>query len=95
MDYNNGFSQRFEYINKLLAIVDKSFPDTIMNSLDVKFNVNRPVDTNSLMNELKVQKEMGAMSVETIIDLSPYCIDTPLELERIKGEEGSAAGTMQ
>lgn len=83
-----GIFKRFQYINKLLVLSGKDFSEDEMDSLDIGFNVNRPVDTQSLMNELKMQYDMGAISIESIIDLSPYSMDTPLELQRIKAEQG-------
>lgn len=82
-----GIYQRFQYMRKLLALQSVAFSDEVFDSLDFTFTVNRPVDTNSLMNELKMQFEMGAISKQTIIDKSPYTVDTSLELQRIEGEQ--------
>lgn len=82
-----GIYKRFEYMRKLLVLQSVVFSDDIFDSLDFTFTVNRPVDTNSLMNELKIQYEMGAISKQTIIDKSPYTVDTSLELQRIEGEQ--------
>lgn len=82
-----GFYKRFEYFRKLLILQGTNFSDDLYDSLDIKFTVNRPVDTTSMMNELKVQRDMGAISKQTIIDISPYSIDTSLELQRIKDEQ--------
>lgn len=81
-----GMYKRFEYIRKLLALDKVNFTDDMFDGLDVTFTVNRPIDTNSLMNELKTQYDMGAISKQTIIDKSPYTVDTSLELQRIEGE---------
>lgn len=82
-----GFSKRFEYFRKLLAIQGITMSDEGYDSLDVTFSVNRPVDTQSLMQELKTQYDMGAISKQTIIDISPYTTDTSLELQRIEAEQ--------
>ncbi|SDN46741.1 phage portal protein [Acetanaerobacterium elongatum] len=81
-----GFFKRFEYIRKLLKLQGITFNDDNFDSLDITFSVNRPVDTASLMDELKVQYDMGAISKQTIIDISPYSVDTALELQRIESE---------
>ena len=81
-----GMYKRFEYIRKLLALDSIAFSNDMFDGLDVTFTVNRPIDTNSLMNELKTQYDMGAISKQTIIDKSPYTVDTSLELQRIEGE---------
>ena len=39
------------------------------------------------MSDLKVQKEMGAISKRTVIEKSPYTTDVSQELERIEAEK--------
>lgn len=82
----DGMFQRFEYFRKLqqLRSVHKEYTDEEFDSLDVNFNVSRPVDTNSLISDLKMQYDMGAISKWTIMEKSPYTTDVPLELERIE-----------
>lgn len=41
-----------------------------------------------MMNELKTQRDMGAISIQTVIDKSPYTTNTALELQRIADEQG-------
>lgn len=84
-----GFYKRFEYFRKLLAIQGTSISDDDYDSLDITFSVNRPVDTSSLMDELKTQYDMGAISKQTIIDISPYTVDVSSEMQRIEAEKGS------
>jgi len=86
-----GFYKRFEYFRKLLAISGTAISDDNYDSLDITFSVNRPVDTQSLMNELKTQYEMGAISKQTIIDISPYTVDVSSEMQRIEAEKGSTS----
>ena len=86
-----GFYKRFEYFRKLLAIQGTTLSDDDFDSLDITFSVNRPVDTSSLMDELKVQYDMGAISKQTIIDISPYTVDVSSELQRIEAEKGSTS----
>ena len=80
----DGFYLRFEYFRKLLALQNKTFSDDDFDEVDVTFNYNRPVDTQSMMNELKTQYDMGAISKQTIIDLSPYTTNTALEMQRLQ-----------
>ena len=81
--------QRFEYFRKLQELrgIHKKYTDEAFDSLNINFNVTRPVDTNSLMEDLKMQQEMNAISKRTIIEQSPYTTDVALELERIKAEK--------
>lgn len=86
-----GFYKRFEYFRKLLAISGTAISDDNYDSLDITFSVNRPVDTSSLMDELKTQYDMGAISKQTIIDISPYTVDVSSEMQRIEAEKGSTS----
>ena len=81
-----GIYKRFEYIRKLLKIQGITFSDNTYDSLDITFSVNRPIDTQSMMMELKTQYDMGAISKQTVIDKSPYTTNTALELQRISDE---------
>lgn len=88
----DGMFLRFEYFRKLqkLRSVRKEYSDEEFDSLNINFNLSRPVDTNSLMSDLKMQQEMGAISKQTVIEKSPYTNDVSLELDRIEKE--NAAG---
>ncbi|MCL2018891.1 MAG: phage portal protein [Oscillospiraceae bacterium] len=92
--FKEGVLKRFEVFRKLLLAEGKEFSDSDFCTLDFNFNVNRPVDTISLMNELSLQRNMGAISLQTIVDKSPSSIDTALEMERIRTErdEGILSG---
>ena len=81
-----GFVTRFEQIRKLLELKGKTIDDELFDTLDFCFNVNRPVDNKSDMENIKLQYECGAISKQTIIDKSPYTTDVALELERLKQE---------
>lgn len=81
-----GFFVRLSYIRKLMELKNISISDEVFDSVNVSFNVNRPVDNKSDMENMKMQYECGAMSRQTIIDRSPYTTNTALELERIEAE---------
>ena len=85
-----GFVTRFEQIRKLLEIKGMTIDDELFDTLDFCFNVNRPVDNKSDMENMKLQYECGAISKQTIIDKSPYTTDVALELERLKQESEEA-----
>lgn len=81
-----GFTKRLEYMRKLIEIKGMTIDDDVFDSISISFNVNRPVDNKSDMENMKMQYECGAMSHQTIIDKSPYTTDTALELQRIEDE---------
>lgn len=88
-----GMFQRFEYFRKLqkLRSAHKKYTDEVFDTLNINFNLSRPVDTNGLMSDLKTQYEMGAISKRAIIEQSPYTTDVELELERINAETNGTA----
>ena len=85
-----GFAVRWEYMRKLLALQGTPIKDELFDTLDCSFNVNRPVDTESAMKEMKMHYEMGASSRQTIIENSKHTPNTALELDRIKAEESES-----
>ena len=84
----DGMFQRFEYFRKLQKLRKNpvEYSDDTYDSVNINFNLSRPVDTNSLMSDLKMQQEMGAISKRTVMEKSPYTTDVALELKRIEEE---------
>lgn len=81
-----GFLIRLTYIRKLLELKNIPISDEVFDSVNIVFNVNRPVDNVNDMKNMEIQYNCGALSKQTIIDKSPYVTDTALELERIESE---------
>lgn len=86
----DGMFQRFEYFRKLQKLRKNpvEYSDDTYDSVNINFNLSRPVDTNSLMSDLKMQQDMGAISKRTVMEKSPYTTDVALELKRIDEESG-------
>ena len=83
-----GIYKRLEYFNKLMRYVGRTeFSDDDFDSVEIVFNKNRPTDSTTTMSQIKTQWEMNAISRKTILDISPFIIDTQLELDRLD-EEG-------
>lgn len=74
-----GFKERFKKIKKLLALQGKS----IEGNIGVEYNVSIPVATDEVVQNLKAMKEMGAISVETIMEKSGYVHDISVEKLRM------------
>ncbi|OSA91030.1 UNVERIFIED_ORG: portal protein [Clostridium botulinum] len=77
-----GLNKRFNIIRKLLGLESK---DEYVN---VTFNYSRPQNASELLDNLKKQFDMGAISTESIIEQSPLTSDKGMELDRIKREQG-------
>ena len=71
-----GFIKRSEYIGKLMGL-------NLIN-LTYSFNYNRPTDNSRLVDDIKKQIEMGIMSVETGMRISPYVVDVEEEKKLVK-----------
>lgn len=81
--FKQGLYQRFSFMRGLLS---ETFSDDDFASLDVSFNFNRPVDSSAIVDDLCKQKEAGALSVKSFIELSPYTNNAEFEVQRIANE---------
>lgn len=82
-----GIYKRLSHFNNLLKYIGYSeFSQEIFDTIDIVFQQNLPTDTTNLMNGLKTQFDMGAISKQTIIDVSPFTLNSVLEMERIDAE---------
>lgn len=81
-----GFRQRWEYMRKLMELTNNSISDEDFLSLNAVFNINKPVDNKMNMENMKMQYEMGALSRRTIMEQSPYTVDSAQELQRLADE---------
>lgn len=86
MSLVDGFKSRWEKIRTLLAITGVHISDEDFESLNVSFNINRPVDTKNDFANMKIQYECGAISKRTFIEKSPYTGDSAQELQRLADE---------
>ncbi|MDL2219757.1 phage portal protein, partial [Ruminococcaceae bacterium OttesenSCG-928-O06] len=87
----DGFNQRFAYFRKLLALDGITFSDEDFNSIGVTYSLRRPVDSKSAMEEMKLQRDMGAISKITIMENSQWTNDVSEEIRRIEDEIHSPA----
>ena len=81
-----GFYVRWEKIIKLLSMRGVKVNDDQLSTLDFKFNYNTPANHKEIIENMKVQYEMGAISTETILEQSPYVVDVGEELFRLDGQ---------
>lgn len=81
----DGLYQRLECIEGLLEKQGITFGNEY---IDVEFNYNRPTNQKELLEQMKMQREMGAISIETIVEKSEITNDVGVELSRLKFEVG-------
>lgn len=73
-----GFNERFNVIRKLIGKENK---DEYVN---VTFNYSRPQNASELLDNIKKQFDMNAISLQSIIEKSPLTSDVTMELNRLK-----------
>jgi len=80
-----GFEQRFNKIENILRLqgINVSVDD-----IDVVFQYARPLNESDIIDNIKVLKELGVMSLQTAIENSPMIYDVENELVRL-GNEGA------
>jgi hypothetical protein len=83
--FREGIEQRFDIYDKLLALKGVTFNDS--DYIDVEFNVSKPINSNEVLQNLQTQFNMGAISIQTIIEKSPITTDVSQELKRLKKED--------
>lgn len=83
--FRDGLRNRFDMFKVLLAKQGIVFGD--MDYIDVEFNYSRPVNTKDILDNIKTQYDMGAISKETIIEKSPLTNDVMQEMERLGKEK--------
>jgi hypothetical protein len=74
----NGFNERFNVIRKLIGIEDRE------EYVNVSFNYSRPQNASELLDNIKKQFDMNAISLKSIIEKSPLTSDVTMEMERLK-----------
>lgn len=79
---NTGFRQRFEKFQRILSMQGIS----VENTVDVIYNVSMPVASTEMIANLKVLRDMGAISVESIMEKSNIVSDVDVENKRLGGE---------
>lgn len=87
MYLRNGLYNRFEKIRKMLEYVGVTFTDEEYDTLDVVFQYARPQTEKDIVDNLKTLSEMGGISLESILERSPYTVDVQQEMMRLNSDE--------
>ena len=84
-----GLMERYDKIRNLLSYRGVTISDDDYASLDLLFTYNRPSNESERVKDLKELRAMNAISMESLLEHSPYSTDPMMEMERIKAEEAS------
>jgi hypothetical protein len=77
-----GMQERFNKWRKLLGMQGISASDYV----EIEFNLDMPIETSELFANLKTMRELGAISVQSIMEQSEIIRDSKMELERLERE---------
>ena len=80
-----GFNERFNIIRKLIGNENNN------EYVNVTFNYSRPQNASELLDNIKKQFDMNAISLQSIIEKSPLTTDTVMEMERLR--DGGVIGS--
>ncbi|WP_251037708.1 phage portal protein [Paenibacillus albidus] len=83
-----GMEQRFDKIRELLSRKGLVFSDDEYDTLGIVFQFARPSNDKEIVDNLKVLKDIGGMSLKSIVERNPYVTDVQGELERIRHVDG-------
>jgi SPP1 family phage portal protein len=83
-----GMMQRLGKFRQLLELQGVTFTDDEWDTLDIVFQYAMPQSEKDVIDNLKALRDMGAMSIESILSHSPYTNDVNSEMEKIKNEDG-------
>lgn len=85
----DGIEERHEQIRKMLEMQGVVFSDDEFDSLDIVFVYNRPQNEKEIIDNIKTLNDMGAISLQSILEKVPYFNDVMQEMERIKQDNDS------
>ena len=81
-----GMEQRYDKVRKLLELKGITFSDENYETLDIVFQYATPSNDSEIINQLKELRDMGAISLESLLSHSPMTTDVNMELNKIMSE---------
>uniref|UniRef100_C5D6X2 Portal protein SPP1 n=1 Tax=Geobacillus sp. (strain WCH70) TaxID=471223 RepID=C5D6X2_GEOSW len=81
-----GIEQRFEKIRRLLSYKGVTFTDEEFDSLGLVFSYQLPSNDKEVIENMKKLREIGGLSLQTMLEQNPYVNDVQQELMRLKEE---------
>jgi SPP1 family phage portal protein len=81
-----GMNERWDKVRSLLSYKGVVIDDKAWSSFDVLFTYDLPSNNAEVIKNLKELRAMGALSMESLLEMSPMTSDSGMELLRIKSE---------
>jgi SPP1 family phage portal protein len=81
-----GMYERWDKIRSLLTYKGINISDKVWSTFDVLFTHDLPSNNSEVIGNLRELREMGALSMESLLELSPFTSDVGQEMERLNSE---------
>lgn len=82
---NRGFKERFEKFRLILGMQGIS----VDTDIDIVYNVSMPIASSEMISNLQLLRNMGAISVESVMEKSDLISNVSVEMDRLKDENVS------
>lgn len=82
----DGFEERLNKYRILLSYLNVNFTDDDFETLDMLFDYDMPSNDQEVINNLQTLNEMKSISLQSILEKSPYVADSVQELERLHNQ---------
>lgn len=79
-----GIEKRFEVFRRILELQGEYINDEDMESVSIVFTTARPMNEKDIIDNLKTLRDIGGISVESMIEQNPLVNDKVVEMERLK-----------
>jgi len=88
-----GIENRYDKIRQLLTLQGTTFSDDTYETLDMVFQYSTPSNDQEIIENIKTLRDIGGLSLESMLSHSPYTTDVQMEMEKINGEDNGVNGS--
>jgi SPP1 family phage portal protein len=81
-----GLEDRLNKFRQLLELQSKRFSDDQWDSVSITFQYAMPQSEKDIIDNMKTLREIGAISLESVLRHNPYVSDVASEVDKINGE---------
>lgn len=85
----DGIEERNDKIKRLLAMQGTKMSDEKYETLDMVFQYATPQNDSEIIEQLEKLRELGGLSLESLLSKSPHTTDVQEELNRLRSEGGN------
>jgi len=88
-----GIENRYDKVRRLLTLQGTTFADDTYETLDMVFQYSTPSNDQEIIENIKTLRDIGGLSLESMLSHSPYTTDVQMEMEKINGEDNGVNGS--